>query len=174
MNEQTRLLENLIAELNAGDGSVRGDLLSLACQQLTEMTARIHRDFGLTAQDTSTDLLEQASLRLYQSLHDLPIKDVRHFYQVAALAIRKELIQLCDDSPPTESKLSPAAIQQWAHFHETVDGLPDQQREVFELVWYHDLTRDEVAELMSVPISDIRRLWRSARLSLHDGLPADD
>ena len=110
-------------------------------------------------------------------MHDTPIKDVRHFYQVAAIQIRRELIELGQQcqclAKPSSSEVDAEQVvvhelQQWALFHHGVDKLPSDQREVFDLIWYHDLNREEAADLLGVPMPQVRRLWRSARLSMHD------
>jgi RNA polymerase sigma-70 factor (ECF subfamily) len=190
ISEETVLLKRGIEQLNEGDTSVRGELLNIACQRLMRLTSRLRREFdGLSASDRSTkDVFENASLRLYQALHDTPIKDVRHFYRLAAIQIRRELVDLCRHCQDFEQgslegsdggeRISVEELRHWAQFHDCVDALPESQREVFELIWYHEMNRDEAAELLGVSIREVRRLWRSARLSLHDllgdgGSPAD-
>lgn len=180
VNEETILLKRGIERLNAGDTSVRGELLNIACQRLMRLTSRLRRDFqGLEGDPTTEDVFQHASLRLYQALHDTAIKDVRHFYGLAAIQIRCELIELCHHcqglgDPSSEDfradRVAVNELQQWALFHNSVDALPGDQREVFELIWYHELNRDEAAELLGVPLPQVRRLWRSARLNLHDSL----
>ncbi|MDG2223053.1 MAG: sigma-70 family RNA polymerase sigma factor [Rubripirellula sp.] len=202
-SDETHQLAQVIEQLNAGDPAVRGELLNLACGRLIRLTARLRRHFqGIEGAQPAEDVFEHASLRLYQALHDTPIKDVRHFYRLAATQIRRELIDLCRqcqslDAPPVEvppcdaaaqgqpslaldvfelipnrepveSQVTAAELRQWAHFHDSVDGLPDVEREVFELIWYHELCRDDAAGLLGVPVQEVRRLWRSARLHLHD------
>lgn len=178
-SEETVLLRRGIEQLSAGDMSVRGELLNIACQRLMRLTSRLRREFdGCSASDRSTqEVFENASLRLYQALHDTPIKDVRHFYRLAAIQIRRELAELCrhcqdfEQAPPPGSdeaeRTSVHELRRWAQFHDSVDALPESQREVFELIWYHEMDREEVAELLDVPLGQVRRLWRSARLSLH-------
>jgi RNA polymerase sigma-70 factor (ECF subfamily) len=178
VNEETIQLQRGIQRLNAGDTSVRGELLNIACQRLMRLTSRLRRDFqGLDGDANTRDVFENASLRLYQAMHDEPIHDVRHFYRLAAIQIRCELIQLCHycqglgDPSPTDAVTDRVAVdelRQWAFFHHCVDALPGDQREVFELIWYHELNRDETATLLAVPRPHVRRLWRSARVNLHD------
>jgi RNA polymerase sigma-70 factor (ECF subfamily) len=190
ISEETVLLKRGIEQLSAGDTSVRGELLNIACQRLMRLTSRIRREFdGLSESNRSTeDVFQNASLRLYQALHDTPIKDVRHFYRLAAIQIRRELTDLCrhcqdfeqgssEEDDPVE-RISMEELRRWAQFHDSVDALPESQREVFELIWYHEMNREEAAELLGVPLREVRRLWRSARLSLHDllgdgGFPKD-
>lgn len=180
INEERMLLKRGIERLNSGDTSVRGELLNIACQRLKRLTSRLRRDFQQLAGDASTeDVFQNASLRLHQAMHDTPIEDVRHFYRLAAIQIRRELIELCQhcrrlgdrsSSHSRSDRIAANELQQWAAFHSSVDALPGDQREVFELIWYHEMNRDEAAELLGVPVPQVRRLWRSARFELHDRL----
>lgn len=172
-----------IEQLNAGDTSVRGELLNIACRRLMRLTAQLRRDFqGLEGDPTTEDVFQHASLRLYQAMHDTSIHDVRDFYRLAAIQIRRELIELCHHcqslgdascSDDPSKRVAVHELRQWARFHNGVDSLPDEQREVFDLIWYHEMNRDEAADLLGVPRPQVRRLWRSARLSLHDLLDGD-
>ena len=195
LSDETILLKRGIEQLNAGDASVRGELLNIACARLMHLTSRMRHDFqgmadGGPGESRSTeDVFQNASARLYQALHDTPIKDVRHFYRLAAIQIRRELIELCRQcqqldpearavrgaaaNEAAKSPLSVEDLRQWADFHDCVDALPEDEREVFELIWYHELTRHEAADLLGVPLPEVRRLWRDARLSLHRRLGND-
>jgi RNA polymerase sigma-70 factor (ECF subfamily) len=115
---------------------------------------------------SAEDLFAGVSTRLYESLFEVPIRDIRHFYQIASLQIRRELIELCRKGESGGSD----ELRQMADFYECVDTLPRRQREVFELIWYHEMSREEVAELLGADVAEIKRLWRWARLSLHDRL----
>lgn len=179
ISEEKMLLERGIERLNSGDTSVRGELLNIACQRLKRLTSRLRRDFHSSEDASTEDVFQSASLRLYQAMHETAIEDVRHFYRLAAIQIRRELIELChhcrrlgdrSSSHSASDRIAANELQEWALFHDSVDALPGDQREVVELIWYHEMNRDEAAELLGVPVPHVRRLWRSARLSLHDWL----
>jgi RNA polymerase sigma factor (sigma-70 family) len=59
----------------------------------------------------------------------------------------------------------------WAEFHARVEGLPAEERDAFDLLWYHQLTHAEAAELLGVSESTVRRRWTAARLRLRDYTP---
>ncbi|TWU24803.1 sigma-70 family RNA polymerase sigma factor [Novipirellula artificiosorum] len=196
--EQTIAIERCLQMLRDGDTAVRGELLNLTQDRLIRLTAKMKRDFrGVGRWEQTEDVFQNASMRLYQAMSSTKIDDTRHFFRLAALQIRRELIDLCrhyrgpqgqganhatqprdagalqdraaafDPGDPTGN---PAELQAWSDFHECVDQLPDREREVFELLWYHELKQDEVAELLGVSTRSVKRLWRSARLMLHDRL----
>ena len=64
----------------------------------------------------------------------------------------------------------PDKISAWTEFHEHVEQLPDNLREVTDLLFYQELTQQEAAELLNVDPSTVKRRWRVARLQLHDAL----
>lgn len=201
MSEETMLIQRCIDQLNSGDRAVRGELLNIACQRLMRLTSKMKRNFEKVGRwEQTEDVFQNASLRLYQALQETHIQDVRHFFRLAALQIRRELIDLSrhyqgplglganhashiprgpagDSSgdvaaryePQTES-LDALHLLEWGDFHRCVHELPEKEREVFELLWYHEMKQDEAAELLQISTRHVKRLWRSARLILHDRL----
>jgi len=114
----------------------------------------------------------------------------RHFVALAAEQVRRELIDLGrhffgpegmaahhvtpppnragENTPvgnePPQTTHDPAALAVWTEFHEQVQGLPDEEREVFEQTWYLGLAQTEIAEALGVDRSTvIRRLQRAKR-----------
>lgn len=179
VSEETVQLQRGIDRLKAGDTAVRGELLNIACNQLMRLTAQLKQEFDRLDDNKQLDkpleeLFAGVSSRLYEALHDAPLKDSRHFYQLASLHIRRELVELCRREGPTGNE----EISELATFYECIDALADDRREVFELIWYYEMSREEVAELLDAPLSRIKRLWRSARLELHgrldEGRSGDD
>jgi hypothetical protein len=171
MSDETIQLQRGIEKLNAGDPAVRGELLNVACGQLMRLTSQLREEFnrsdhGELPDISQEDLFAGVSTRLYESLFRVPIKDTRHFYQIASVEIRRELIDLCRRGESSGNR----ELLQLAEFYDCVDSLPESQREVFELIWYHEMSRGEVAELLAAEVVEIKRLWRSARLTLHDRL----
>ena len=57
----------------------------------------------------------------------------------------------------------PASLAEWTEFHQQVERLPDEAREVFDLVWYEGLSQVEAAALLGVPLRTLKRRWRAAR-----------
>jgi DNA-directed RNA polymerase specialized sigma24 family protein len=66
-----------------------------------------------------------------------------------------------------EATRDPTKLAEWVDFHETIDTLPEPEREVFDLLWYHGLSQDEAAGVLEVDVRTVKRRWRAAGLSLH-------
>lgn len=76
-------------------------------------------------------------------------------------------------SPPYEvddSTHDPARISAWGDFHEEVGRLPDELREVVDLLFYEELTQHEAAEVLGVHPRTVKRRWRDAKLKLASAL----
>ncbi|MBX9585466.1 MAG: DUF134 domain-containing protein, partial [Gemmataceae bacterium] len=66
--------------------------------------------------------------------------------------------------------LDPGRLAAWTDFHQQAEALPEDEREVFELVWYQGLKQTEAAALLSVSDRTVLRRWQAACLKLHDAL----
>ena len=58
----------------------------------------------------------------------------------------------------------------WTEFHRQIDRLPDEEREIFDLLWYQGLSQAEAASLLKVSERTVKRRWQSACLKLHRAL----
>ena len=76
----------------------------------------------------------------------------------AVLGLRCEPIDA--DEPPEE-------LEEWAAFHVAVGGLPAEEREVFNLRYYHGWKEKDIAELLHMEGRTVRRRWRHACLQLN-------
>jgi DNA-directed RNA polymerase specialized sigma24 family protein len=58
----------------------------------------------------------------------------------------------------------------WSAFHEQVEWLPAEEREVVGLTFYHGWTQAQIAELFGVDERTVRRRWRRACRQLTQAL----
>ena len=123
--------------------------------------------------------MQNASVRLLRTLEAVEIDSMRGFYRLAATQIRRELLDLArhfagdhnhaalhDSGLPSDDAM-PAAepvadLQMWTAFHQAVEQLPPEEREVVSLVYYHDWTQADVADTLQVNERTVRRYWKSA------------
>jgi RNA polymerase sigma-70 factor (ECF subfamily) len=78
---------------------------------------------------------------------------------------------------PSSDTLDGEQVRRWTEFHEAVARLPDELREVFDLLWYHELPQAEAAALLGVSVPTIKLRWMKARLAVQQalgGAPFDD
>jgi RNA polymerase sigma-70 factor (ECF subfamily) len=187
MSERTasETLTPLLERMHGGDLAARDELLRHARGRLLALTRRVLGDFERLRQwEQSEDVLQGASLRLLRALEEVKPRTTRDFLGLAALHIRRELLdlarrhygrgadrpvqQVAEGSLPegAETTLEPGRVAAWTEFHRQVDALPPEEREVVDLLWYQELPQAEAAALLEVDPSTVKRRWRAARLKL--------
>lgn len=195
----TSILQSLVKQIQEGDEALRnaaGNQLFRRCiDRLIVLTRKMLLRFvtpGRVLED-SQDVLQLASMRLLVTLRSLVPNDTRHFYALAAQNIRWVLLDLLEQykKQPRMLPLSqaggdnstldmqfpspddPAELDCWQSFHETVDQLPDVERETFDLRFYQGLTFVQVAELVKVDVSTARQRYQKACIWLRKKLRGD-
>ena len=176
-------LQHLIGRWQAGDREAADELLLATRQRLEKLARRMTRSFpNVRGQADTGDVLQNSLIRLLRTLLTLRPTTTRDFFNLAAVHIRRELLDLArrckgkshvtldapDDSDrPAAQKVEPQAapaadFELWVRFHQAVDELPIEEREVVGLVFYHGWTQVRIAELFKVDERTIRRRWSSA------------
>jgi RNA polymerase sigma factor (sigma-70 family) len=193
----TTELQGLIDHLASGDPSARQELIDRACARLRRLAQRIFHDFArLKRLEDTDDVLNEAVVRLLRRLdRGTPPASVAEFFRLAAREMRCELLDMVRhhfgpegpaareannlnadssrgpvllETPTTTDE--PGRLAIWTEFHRHVEDLPDEERAVFDLVWYQGLTQAEAAILLGVAPITIKRRWASARLLLGTAL----
>ena len=70
----------------------------------------------------------------------------------------------------SETTHDPRRLAEWTEFHQQVETLPDDDREIIELLWYQGLTQAEAAATLGASERTVNRRWISARLRICDAL----
>jgi RNA polymerase sigma-70 factor (ECF subfamily) len=194
----TAELQLCLERLQAGDASARAALLNAACERLQRLAHAMLKDYRrLRRWEETDDVLQPALLRLHRALQEITPPSLRDFYRLAALQIRRELIDLArhyfgpqgwgarhetrggnEDSPgagpvasePMDAAHGPPQLLAWSEFHDQVQNLPLPEQEVFELVWYQGLTHAEAAALLEVSPKTVQRRWHGACRKLYAAL----
>src|SRR3954454_4097329 len=92
--ESTRIGQ-LLSRLRAGDGAARDPLLGIVCERLGRLAHKMLRDFpGVARWEGTEDVVQNATLRLCRALKDVTPESPRSFFNLAAVLIRRELIDL--------------------------------------------------------------------------------
>jgi RNA polymerase sigma-70 factor (ECF subfamily) len=190
--DSTTQLQGLIDRMVAGDGSARNELIRRAYERLRRLAHKMLQGFPRVRRFEDTgDVLHDSLPRLLRALESVPPTSVVEFFGLASRQMRWELLDLAqryrrtegpggghaaapeadgsESTPPEEvstSTCNPPALAFWTEFHEAVEGLPEKERQVFELLWYQELTQAEAAAVLQVAESTVRRHWLAARRRL--------
>jgi RNA polymerase sigma-70 factor (ECF subfamily) len=131
----------------------------------------------------STELLSAVVERMLKAMREVRPGTVRQFFQIASQHMRWELndvarrldesaqaVELRDEfvaaPDDTDSRVSPSAQR----VLEAVAALPDDEREVFDLIRIQGMTQTEAAELLGVSVRTVQRRLASSILILSDAL----
>jgi RNA polymerase sigma-70 factor (ECF subfamily) len=191
-------LRNLLDRIQAGDLAARDELLQGSCAKLERLARKMLRGFpGVHRWADTDDVLQNAVLRLLCSLREIRPANTREFFGLAAVQIRRELLDLArhffgpegeganqasrpdlaessgGEWEPVDRRSDVEDLQRWCDFHQEVDGLPPEEREVVSLVFYHGWTQAQVAEVLQVTERTVRRRWEAALVKLHQILHED-
>ena len=189
----SKTLHQLVGRIQAGDDDAFAPLLRYTTQRLETLAQHMLRGYPALKRWVETDdVLQNAYVRLMRALREARLDSVRHFMALAALQIRRELIDLtrryhgpaglaanheshAGDSSgarvtPDITDLShePSTLAQWSELHEQIGTLPDQQREVIDLIFYDGLSQTDAAKLLGVSVRTVQRRWHDALLLLHE------
>lgn len=173
-------------------------LIEHAVDRLYALTRRMLRAYPhLRRWEQTDDVFQIAAMRLYRSLESVRPDSAARFWGLAGTQIRRTLIDLArhhfgpegihskyrsdvleltgteeGDLTETDStrRNTSLSIEDWVLFHQTVDALPVEEREVVELIWYGDLSQPRVADELRISLRTVKRRWRSARLKLAEVL----
>jgi RNA polymerase sigma factor (sigma-70 family) len=194
-DERTTVIQSWIDRLCAGDDSARDALLGCACDRLTLLARSMLRGFpGVHRWEQTDDVLQNSLVRLDRALRSIELTTAQDFFRLATTQIRRELIDMArrysgpegmgtnqeswahvadadksDDLVHDASDLThePSRLAIWTEFHRQVAGLPDEDREVFDLLWYQGLTHAEAAAVLGVSERTVSRRWIELRLKLN-------
>ena len=188
-------LQALLGRLRGGDREARRLLLERACERLRRLAGRmLDGSFPDVARRHELDsVVHETWVRLLQALDKAEPPTVADFFRLAAHKFRQVLLDMAqgerrraqrevlglsgsDSEGPTPSAASstydPSRLALWTEFHEKVATLSEQERAVFEMHYYRDLSQAEIARALELHPRKVSYLWIAATEKLGEGLEA--
>lgn len=181
------LITKLSAPDQAVRLAARDALVSAAMDHMRSVTHRLIRGFPQVRRwDETDDVVQGASLRLTRALDAVVPTDARHLLNLIATQVRRELIDLArryagaesfaryhetnlgnvdgqevcrSDAAEDPANADTASVNSWARFHEVADALDNEDRELFNLVWYLGISQEQAAETLGCSVRTIGRRW---------------
>ena len=167
-------------------------LIQQSSSSLVRITRKMFHLFPMLRRwEQTDDIFQNAMIRLYRALQTYQVESPRHFLNLAAVQIRRELIDLVrkykaesnfaanhhTDSFALQNSfvISEQAeafvdLEKWSEFHLLVESLPEEEKEVVDLLWYQELNQEDAAKLLNISVRTIKRRWQSARIKLYEAL----
>jgi len=189
MGHTTRL-QNWLELARKGDTDLRNEIIEHACERLRRLAHKMLQHYPRVRRWSETDdVLQNAMLRLHRALAQVKPQSASQFYGLAVTQVRRELIDLArhyygaeghgahhhtDGGKAAEVKPAeehePETLESWTEFHEHVEKLPEEQRDVVGLLWYEGLSQPEAAAVLDISLATLKRRWQAARLALYEVL----
>src|SRR5262249_11137136 len=166
--------------LRRGDPAPRRELIGCAYQRLRRLARVILNESfprlksAPAALDT-TDVANEAALGMYQVLAEIQPATPRDFFRLAAQRIRWLLLarakqidrtrkELAENPPPTAADRPPDddSTGVLEGLYGEIEALPDKEREVVDLLYFHGLSQSDTAAVLGVTERSVRRYWTAA------------
>jgi RNA polymerase sigma factor (sigma-70 family) len=174
----TIFLNGQMDRIRAGDRDAQEKLIRAVARRMERLARKMLRSFpNVRGEADTADVLQGACMRLLTALRSLWPPSTREFFALAALQMRRELLDLARQVSRRKTvrlgeavevaELADGDLELWCGFHQAVDGLPAEHREVVGLVFYHGWTQQQVAELLGICERTVRRHWVVASARLH-------
>jgi RNA polymerase sigma-70 factor (ECF subfamily) len=150
----------------------------------------LHRAEDVARWEQTDDVIQEAMVKLHRELRrDVP-PSIEVFFWRTSKYIRQTLVDLArrhrfasahqvpaapsaaeeqsgtTPDEPQDTTHEPGSLIQWGEVHEQIDQLREEHRQMFDLLYYQELTQDEAAELLGVNRRTVIRRWQSARREL--------
>jgi RNA polymerase sigma factor (sigma-70 family) len=202
MSSESVLIQPLLDQLRRGDPSAIGKLTELTYDRLRRLAGKmLNQSFGpLGRQHDLDSVLNTTFLTLHTALTAMAAEaktppTPADFFRFAAFKVRQVLLDMvgkdrrrqakqrefewdsdqsgwvpppwwADGGPPPETQAN------WGEFLERVDGLPEPERDVFQMHFIMDMTQAEIARETGLEPKQVSRAWLKAAAAVGKFLPA--
>jgi RNA polymerase sigma factor (sigma-70 family) len=172
-------LRRLLDRVAAGDREALDECLQAANSRLSQLARQMLQDFAVVRRwADADDVLQDALIRLNRALVQWTPASAEDFFQMAALQMRRALLDLAryytrreraglqaaggTAEDAAEEADSSGELHRWQTFHQAVERLADEQRAVVALRYYHGWPVRQIAEFLEISERTVIRRWQAA------------
>ncbi|HKI02494.1 MAG TPA: sigma-70 family RNA polymerase sigma factor [Thermoanaerobaculia bacterium] len=175
-------ITGLLLEWSQGDPSALERIIPLVFEDLRDIAARMFRreSDGHTLQPTA--LVNEVYLRLMDQ-RKIHWTNREQFFGVAALLMRRILVDYAKGrqavkrgsgvpSLPLDEAIGVAAIKDdlnWVDLDEALSRLAEldpRQSQIVDMRFFTGLSHEEIAEVLNISVTTVKREWKTARFWL--------
>jgi RNA polymerase sigma factor (sigma-70 family) len=175
-------LQQLIDRFPQEGTEVRRELLERAMERLRRLTAKIlGQSFPAMHLIHDVDsVVNETWMRLLPALEKTEPQTVQDFFRLAAHKIRHVLLDMVERGrhlnqersmnafdtsnaiDPSQMTFDPAQLMMWNEFHQRVETLDEDERKVFEMHYYLEVPKSQIAQLLDMSRAKVSQLWIQA------------
>lgn len=185
-----------LEQIASGNLRARDRVFELCSERLHLLARRMLRDYPRVRRWSDTDdIFQAAAMRLHRALAQTQPESVRGLLALAGTQMHRELVDLArhyssqgsyeanhgtniigeDDSGRPQHAIDqvaarPEPLDRWSTFHEAVESLAPNDREVFDLVWYMGASQETAATVIGCSTRTVRARWRRAKTAVRSAL----
>jgi RNA polymerase sigma-70 factor (ECF subfamily) len=183
----TEALQVILDRFLTGDAAAKRELIGRAYDRLLVVARKVLRSFSSVDESTAA-VMNDAYSKLDKALTDVKPPTVRAFFGLASLQVRRVLLDMvrAEKRGPDVHRLGGGGGDDTADYgHDksdtgnaggnegqgadivaAVDRLPDDEREVVDLLFWMGLTQPEAGAVLGVHEDTVKRRWATARIKL--------
>jgi len=181
-------VQSLLTLFRKGNEKAKLELIEFSFKRFKKFASKMLKTYPLLRTKADTDdLLQNFLIRLTKAFITITPENPADFFKLVSVLMRNELIDMGrklfgkgGDKKNFEQSIDPAKLAandpydgpanlfEWVEFHETIDKLPEEEKEVFQLIFYQGFNQDEVSNLLGLSIKTVFRRWTKAKLILSD------
>jgi RNA polymerase sigma factor (sigma-70 family) len=193
VSNHSTTLRYWVGRHNAGDPAAMNELLRYSQERVLDHIRFRMRDFPrVQAYADSQDVLVDVQLKIAEYFKDKPFGDLEHFLRLTGRLARNQLVDLTrkyfgprgagtkevnaqphdpeisarEQVEPADPGKSPSELALRAEIDEMIGALPPEHLEVFDLLYYNQMSREDAADALGVSLSTLDRRWLAAREAL--------
>ncbi|MFO0925408.1 MAG: sigma-70 family RNA polymerase sigma factor [Pirellulales bacterium] len=191
----TLALQDLLSQLQSGENveTIKKQLVARAYSRLRILAHKMLNSYNRHAIDEETEgLVAEAYLRLDRSLDDLQPETVRQFFGLAALQMRRHLLDKLrsihgrgqvkrpkvsslnsnEASSPGLEIAMETPLTPWSAIDilEALDELDERERDCLTMQHWYGFTHQEIANLLQLSTKTVQRSCNMAIIKLNDRL----
>ena len=190
----TTKLGGLLKDYAAGKPEALDDIVRHAQDRLRRFASKMLSTSAVKREWHDTDdLLQGALIRLARALRDCKPTAPKHFAKLAMIQLVREIRDLgkslrrqkrdvrkvtCLDNHGGDGGTSPRAVDpadpatnpedllDWTEFHNAIERLPEEQRDIMHQVFYNGQTHEQAAAILGISSKTVQRTFRKAEEAL--------
>ena len=182
MSTPTSDVTKLLHDWSQGDAAALEKLIPLVFEDLRQIAGRLFQREADSHTLQPTALVSEVYLRLMDQ-HNIQWQNRQQFFGVAALMMRRILVDHAkgrqaakrgSGMPKVPLDETIAAIEQkdidFVALDEALSRLTEidpRQEQIVGLRFFMGLSNEEIAEVLDISVTTVKREWRMARLWLH-------